>query len=390
MKQKKILYFLNHQTFFCSHFLNHALKARNNNFQIFLLSGKDSSRSSSIYNKKILKKKKIKYKKINLNSTKLEVINDFLLLFQYIKIIKELKPDIIHVVTLKAQLITMICSFFLKVNYYVIYISGIGSLFSEKSTITELFIKKIIHIVRKFFFNIKKFHLIVENNHDLSFFKKNYYIKNKNITRVNGLGVNLKKIKKIKNYKKNKIILMPSRVLLEKGIMEFVNASKILKKKYNFQFYIAGAIDYEKKSKINKSLIKKINKGKYCFFLGHVNNIEKLFLKSAIICLPSYREGFSKSISEAVAYGIPVVTTSVVGCKDVIKNNKNGLLAKKGNYISLKNKLEYLIQNPNVRYSMRKYSLKFERKKFDINLISRQIIKVYTNFFHNLNSQKLR
>ena len=64
----------------------------------------------------------------------------------------------------------------------------------------------------------------------------------------------------------------------------------------------------------------------------------KIYKKTAIVCLPSYREGLSRSLQEAAALGIPVVTTNVIGCKDAIIPNKTGLLCKVKNPLSLEKK----------------------------------------------------
>ena len=60
--------------------------------------------------------------------------------------------------------------------------------------------------------------------------------------------------------------------------------------------------------------------------LGYQKNIQDLYAKSHIICLPSYREGLPKSLIEAAAASRAVVTTDVPGCREAIIPNKTGLL----------------------------------------------------------------
>jgi N,N'-diacetylbacillosaminyl-diphospho-undecaprenol alpha-1,3-N-acetylgalactosaminyltransferase len=96
--------------------------------------------------------------------------------------------------------------------------------------------------------------------------------------------------------------------------------------------------------------------------------------------LPSYREGLPKSLCEAAAAGIPIVTTNTVGCTEVVKQGFNGELCRIKDHISLKKKLEKLIQNPKIRKIYGDNSYTLARKNFDIELIGNQIINIYNNF----------
>ena len=93
-------------------------------------------------------------------------------------------------------------------------------------------------------------------------------------------------------------------------------------------FLIAGAIDYQKKSKYNISKLNLLNDNYQVTFLGYVSNMINIYNKTAIVCLPSYREGFSKTLQEAAAKGLPIITTDVVGCKDAIIPGYTGLICK--------------------------------------------------------------
>ena len=83
------------------------------------------------------------------------------------------------------------------------------------------------------------------------------------------------------------------------------------------------------------------------------------------MCLPSYREGFPKSLIEACASGCAIVTSNVPGCRDVIKNNYNGYLCLPKNIDSLYSKLDKLINNKKIREIFFKNSRKLAEKKFD-------------------------
>ena len=189
--------------------------------------------------------------------------------------------------------------------------------------------------------------------------------------------MNLEKFKP--NYKnKKKLILLPSRVLVEKGITEFILASDLLAEEFtDWRFMVVGATDYHKKSSYNKKKLKKLNKKKNVIFTGYKENIKKYYDQAYIVCLPSYREGLSKTLSEANACGIPIVTTNVTGCRDAILKNQSGLLCKSKSYESLKDKLKILMKNKPMRIKFGKAAHKFAKKNFDLNLVINKNLKNY-------------
>ena len=111
--------------------------------------------------------------------------------------------------------------------------------------------------------------------------------------------------------------------------------------------------------------------------MGFKRNMLKFYKEASIVCLPSYREGFSKSLMEASACGIPIVTTNVVGCRDVVLNKKTGLLCKPKNVNSLKNKLEFLIENENIRKKYGNFAIKIAKKNFDVKIVIEENLKIY-------------
>lgn len=375
MKIKKIVYIINHVSFFYSHIMQHALIARKKGYQILVLCGNSVSLNSDKFAKKQLKKNKINFINCNFDSASLNPIKD---IFAFFKIFTELKnygPDIVHITTAKAQILGGLSSRILKVKAVVIFISGMGYLFSNNLNFIEKIYKKIFIIIQKIIFIQKKLVIIVENKYDYKYFLNSFSLKKNQISIIKGSGVDLKIYKKV-NTNHNKIILMPARVVKEKGIVEFIKASKLLIK-YNYKFVVAGSLDYDKSSGLTKDEIKKINSEKTVKFIGYQKNIYRILKKTAIVCLPSYREGLPKCLCEAAACGIPIVATNVVGCTEVVKNKFNGELCKAKDYLSLAKKIKKLILRPKLRIVYGNNSLNFAKKNFDIKLIGSKIIDTY-------------
>lgn len=308
-------------------------------------------------------------------------IKDIFAIFKIFLKLKDYRPDIVHITTPKAQILGGICCRFLKVRALVIFISGMGYLFSNNLNFTEKIYKKLFILIQKLIFKHNKLKIIVENKFDYKYFLNSFFLNKNQISIIKGSGVDFKKFKKI-NTSQNKIILLPARVVLEKGIVEFIKASEILKK-YKYKFVVAGSVDYNKSSGLKMKQIKKININKTVKFIGYQKNIYKILKKTAIVCLPSYREGLPKSLCEAAACGIPMVATNTVGCTDVVKANFNGELCRIKDHFSLAKKIKKLILKPKLRITYGKNSLNFAKKNFDINLIGNKIINIYNELLIN-------
>ena len=378
--KKKILFISNHASFFFSHRYNIYLESLNYNSNFKLVFGNAASKTMEKIALKKFKADKLNYKKLNFSHDKISLNNDFKSLKSIKKIILDFQPNVIHSASPKANLYALIMANIFRNIKFVISFSGLGYIFTNSENNVLVSFKKLIFItVVKFLINnTKNIHLIIQNSDDFNYFKKNFKINRKNIHLVfGGSGVNFSKFNR-KNKFKSKNILMVSRITKNKGAMEYFKSAEFLKKKYkDWNFFIAGAIDYKTPDKISEKYLDKLKKKKIINFLGYSENVSKILKSSEIFCLPSYREGMPKVVLEALSCGVPVVTTKVPGCRESIINKFNGLLCNPCDYIDLSNKIEKLILNKNLRRKLSLNASKYARKNFSVKTITKKIYRIY-------------
>ena len=171
---------------------------------------------------------------------------------------------------------------------------------------------------------------------------------------------------------------MPARLLYEKGIEEFVNASKILKKdNVNGVFYLAGDKHSANPSKIEFNKIERWVAEGLINYRGHFSNIKEMYKDIDIVCLPSWREGFPKVLMEAASLGLPVITTDVPGCRDAVIENKTAILVPIRDEINLATAIKKLFEDVNLRHKMGKAGRNLALKRFDLSKIIPRIIELY-------------
>jgi glycosyltransferase involved in cell wall biosynthesis len=376
----KILYLINHRPFFVSHRLPIALNMKSNGHEVHLLTGKSNDKNMEKYAAKQLKKNDIKSNVLDFNSANTNLFESIKTLSKTYKFIKKLDPDLIHTASMKAIILSGLCCLLIK-KPIVIAFSGFGYIFTESKNLKTQSLKFIIEFLLKIIFINKKKHIIVQNKFDFNYLFKNFNLNKKDISILNGSGVILNNVKN--NIKKNNIVLFPSRILIHKGIIEFIEAAKFLKKKYdNWKFLAVGSYEGDNPTNLDLKYLKQVEKNNIVSFLNYTPKINYFFNKSKIVCLPTYREGTPKSLIDACALGLPIVTTKIPGCHLVVKSGYNGYKVPVKNINSLINKLEILIKSQTIRKKFSKNSFLIAKKYFDIKIIIAKHSKIYQKVFN--------
>lgn len=224
--------------------------------------------------------------------------------------------------------------------------------------------------------------LIFQNPDDLNLFKKLGLVSiKKQLYRVYGSGVNLKQFYSSQLPKEN-VFLMVSRLLKHKGVIEYLEAAKIVKSKYkNAIFYLAGFWD------TNPSALKKEDLDPYIEndsikFLGEVRPVQQLMEKARFYVLPSYREGTPRSVLEAMAMRKPIITTDVPGCRETVISGKNGFLVPYKDAISLSEAMIKAINLPEpIVEDMAEASLNMATEFYDVKKVTSEIISIITTHY---------
>ena len=384
INNQKLLFISNHAAFFVSHRLNIFKDSKKNGYKFHLIFGSPASTKMEKEAIQKLKKTKVNFTKFNYSNNSFSLFNDLLSLIKMIYLIKEYKPNIIHSASPKANIYAgFLAKLFTNVSL-VMSFSGMGYLYTEKTdSVFFLLKKRIFDNILFFILSKRKKKIIVQNTNDYFLLKKKFNIKKNDIIKIKGgSGIDLKKYSKIKK-RKTKNIVMVSRVLRNKGALEYFKAAELLKIKYpEWKFIIIGSLDYNSPDKISNDVIEYYKKNKIIILNGYKKNISSHLANTEIFCLPSHREGMPKATLEALSVGIPVVTTNTVGCRESILPNKNGLLCKSRNYRNLAEKIEKLILNPKLRKKFSKNARLYAETNFSISDVSKKIYKVYENLMY--------
>ena len=298
------------------------------------------------------------------------------LLFKIFSILKNYNPEIVHLVTIKSVLIGGLAARLARINALVLAISGLGYTYIEQGLSAKIR-KVLITFLYKIVLESKNIFIIFQNKDD----KEEMLSKNKDLPHliIPGSGVDLLKFKFVEeNITQTPKITMISRLLVHKGVLEFVEAAKLIKEQnVKAQFELIGDLDFDNPASLTLDQYKEIKESGNVVLKGYIEDIALELENTNLVVLPSYREGFPKVLIEASACGRAIVTTDVPGCREAVEHQKNGLLVPKENSFELAKAIRYLIENPNERRNMGLKNRKIAEDRYSINQVVNAHIRIY-------------
>lgn len=279
------------------------------------------------------------FEAINLNNNSINPFEDLKTIYDYYTIYKKIQPDLICHNAIKPNIYGTIAAGLLNIPT-INNISGLGTLFIKKS-----FSTKVAKLLYKFS-QKKATRVFFQNNDDLHLFIKNKLINVSKTQVIPGSGVDTAKFISNGLTKQDEYFhfLFIGRLLYDKGIREYIEAAQLLKDKYpNVKFNILGPLYENNATAITQETLDIWLKNKEISYLGQTDHVEEVMKIAHCVVLPSYREGLSKVLIEASSMGLPIVTTDVPGCKDVVIDNETGFLCKVKNSEDLARKMEKML-----------------------------------------------
>jgi glycosyltransferase involved in cell wall biosynthesis len=177
--------------------------------------------------------------------------------------------------------------------------------------------------------NLKNTQVIIENDEDCESLVSGNFVKMSNIQVIKGAGVDLSLYKAIPENLDAKVVTMFSRVLRDKGVLDYVEAAKIVHREFpEAVLQLVGDCDPGNPTSFSESEVRSWESAGSIKWLGYRTDVPELLAASNIVCLPSYREGLPKTLLEACAAQRAIVATDVTGCREVVSHGSNGLLVQ--------------------------------------------------------------
>ena len=316
------------------------------------------------------------FDEVKLNNNSKNPFEDIKLVFQYYKLYKKIKPDLICHNAIKPNIYGTIAAKLLGIPV-INNISGLGTLFIRKNFSTSL--AKILYKFSQKFANTVFF----QNPHDSSLFINENLIDYKKVKLIPGSGVDTSLFKSNKKKKTDIFnFIFIGRFLKDKGMLELYDAVVSLSEVRNdFKVTLVGSRYASNETCITEIQLNLFKTNNSFDVIGHTDNVQDELIKADCLILPSYREGLSKVLIEAGSSGVPCITTDVPGCKDVIIDNYNGLIVKPKSSESLLVAMQKML---NFEYSTLSSLGKNSRNNIIENFSMKKVNNIYINEIYKI------
>jgi glycosyltransferase involved in cell wall biosynthesis len=233
-------------------------------------------------------------------------------------------------------------------------------------------------------FGHRKKRVIVQNHDDECALLHAGLVEPRELQLIPGSGVALALYVNFPLESKEPIVLLPARLLFDKGVVEFAQAAALLRAQgCRWQFLLAGTTDYENPSAVPTETIKSWVRDGTVAWCGHVDDMPALYARASIVCLPSYREGMPKALLEAAAAGCAVVTTDVVGCREAIVPGVTGDLVPARDAQALASALKSLIEDSPMRLSYGRAGRALAIERYSLDAVVCRTFEVYSELMEH-------
>lgn len=378
---------MNTDAFFLSHRLHLANGARCSGFEVHIAAPKGEATEK-------IRNLDFSFHNLRMGRKSMNPITELVSIFNLLKILVHLKPDVVHLFTIKPVLYGLLATRIVGTPKIVVTITGLGYLFLQNGFKAKLKQKIVVWLYKKLL-NQGNVTTIFQNTDDRNLFLKNNWVNEINSTVIKGTGVDTQKFvptSKMGTKKNNDIVVtFPARFLKDKGLIETIEACRLIKHKYKkkFQLWLCGSIDPGNPSSVNNEFIEKLKNEDFVVVKGFINEMAHVYAQTTIVCLPSYREGIPLALIEACACGLPIVTTDVPGCREVVAHEQNGYLVPAQNINNLAECLVKLMGSEILRKKFGQTSLRKAHEEFDKEITVQQNLKIYGAVVADL-SQKMK
>ncbi|MDP3562004.1 MAG: glycosyltransferase family 4 protein [Legionellaceae bacterium] len=372
--KKKLLFILNEPTYFISHRLPIAIAARDAGYEIHVATGEPTTLQR-------ITDEGFTYHPIPLSRSGRNIFSELNSVFAMYRLMKRIKPDIAHLVTIKPVIYGSLAARFARVPAVVAAVSGLGYAFIDQY-LEARFLRQLISHLYRYAFRHKNLKVIFQNVDDRNTLLEIGAVKEEQAVIIRGSGVDLTYYQpQDERIESPLIVVMASRLLRDKGVYEYVEAAKLLRAKgVDARFWLAGQVDPGNPSSISKKQLNTWVKQQHIEYVGY-QDTNDLFSQVNLVVLPSYREGLPRVLAEAAACGRAVVTTDVPGCRAAILPGETGLLAKVRDAISLAEAIHSLLLDSSLRRKMGLEGRKFAEVEFNIQIIVNEHLQIYQILF---------
>lgn len=368
-----ILYVVTVDWFFCSHFAERAVAARNAGYRVAVACRPLQHRES-------IEALGVRVIPWMVSRNGIRPWQELKALLALAAIYRRERPDLVHQVALKPIIYGGLAGMLAGVSGTVRTINapvGMGFAFSSNRPTARL-LRPMIRRLYRGLLAVRGAHVVFENGDDLRNAIEQRFVPSSSAHLIRGAGVDLRRFQPVPEVSGTIRVLLLGRMLREKGVEEFVRAAALLQERsLDAAFDLAGPADPENRGSLTERQLRDWDRQGLVNWLGACRDVPGLLARSHIVVLPSYREGLPKALLEALAAARPIIATDVPGCREVCQHGVNGLLVPPRDAQALAGAMQTLIASPEQRKAYGLAGRKLAEQAFSTDRVQAETLALY-------------
>ena len=371
MTQRRLLFLVNEALFFTTHRMPVALAARERGFEVHVAAPHEQEPVE------VIEANGFHYHPIPLIRSGTSIKGELTLLMAFWRLLKRIKPDLTHHVAMKPVAYAGCLARLSRVPAVVHAVTGLGYLFIRDDLLSRTQ-RAIIMRLFRFALAHRNGRVIFQNPDDLDLFTKKAAVDPNQATIIRGTGVDMDRFAPVATPRERPVVLFPARVIGDKGVHEFVEAARLLAgRSVPADFVIVGRTDPINPTAVIDETVRQWEHEGILTWWGFREDMATALQSASIVCMPSYREGLPRVLIEAAACGLPIVTTDVPGCREIVDAGVNGLLVPPRDGAATAAAIARLIDDPDLRRRMGEASRAMAVAEYSVGSFVRRTLSVY-------------
>src|SRR6185437_3196888 len=266
----------------------------------------------------------------------------------------------------------------LKIPVVVNTIPGLGYMFTGTGS-SGIARRQVALTLYRFALSGRNVRAIFQNPDDRDLFVRAGAIDPARAVTILGSGVDLEAFAATEASSGTPLVVMPARLLWDKGIGELIEATRILQaRRVKCRIILVGRPDPYNPSSVPETMLRQWVREGLIEWWGFRDDMAAVMRAAHIVVLPSYREGVPKALLEAAAAARPIIATDVPGCREVVKDGVNGILIPARNAGALAEAIERLVLAPQLRLNMGAAGRALAVERFGDHAIAMQTVAAYS------------
>ncbi len=370
-----LLYVINVAWFFCLHRLSLARAARDAGFAVHVATAPDFAQHVQL-----IESSGLTFHALPIRRGRWSTLEECHLSVKLYRLYREIRPDIVHHVTIKPVLCGTLAARLAAVPGVVNSLSGLGFVFTATDRWARVR-RSTVELMYRVLLASTTIRVIFENSDDRAMFVRRSIVDPVRVRLIRGVGVDLERFRPAGPRTPPPLVVLPARMLWDKGVREFCEAAAALTAKgVRARFALVGGLDNGNPSAIPDSWLLGQQRQGAIEWWGQREDMPAVYADAHIVCLPSYREGLPTVLIEGAACGCALVTTDVPGCREVVRDGETGLLVPPRDGAALAAALQRLILDPDLRARLSDAASMRVRSEFAATQISAETLSLYREF----------